>query len=333
MRRHFAILLLIALRVMPTSAQDAGHCPADTRPVEHALGTACVPDAPARVVSLDMAVTELLLWVERPPVAYSETVLASYERMLPDQAEFFDVLRESGVDIGFPPNIETVLSAAPDLIIGPRDLFTESLYPQLAEIAPTVLYDPAPGDWRARLIFAGDALGLNAEVDALMADYGARVDLLREMLGTADAFAEASTTPEAMSPDTPSPAPLTVSLVRAFPGQVGLLLTGTSADAVLRSVGLARPEAQALDLDYVQNVLDGRPELLISLEDLALADADLVLVFGDASELRDNPLWLALPAVRDGRAHEVGYHWWGDSLLTAHIMLDDLFKYAVGGDD
>ncbi|NJL94996.1 MAG: hypothetical protein HC915_15380 [Anaerolineae bacterium] len=40
-------------------------------------------------------------------------------------------------------------------------------------------------------------------------------------------------------------------------------------------------------------------------------------------------LWDALPAVRAGNAHVVGYYWWGDSLLSAHAMLDDLFRYVA----
>lgn len=64
--------------------------------------------------------------------------------------------------------------------------------------------------------------------------------------------------------------------------------------------------------------------------ELSLAEGDVVFVFGDPSELFENPLWNALSAVQDGRAYEVGYYWWGDSLLSAHRMLDDLFFYVAG---
>jgi iron complex transport system substrate-binding protein len=305
------LLTLMLLAALPAAAQGGRPCAEDERLIEHALGETCVPAHPQRIVPLDMAITELLLIADIEPAAVSSTVLLSYGRMHPDLAPTFAALMETAADTGFPPNIEAILKAQPDLIIGPRDLFTEMLYPQLAAIAPTVLYDPAPGDWRSRLVFAGEALGLTETVDALLAEYDARLDALREALGDHADDVE-------------------VSLVRAFPGQIGLVLAGTSADAVLASVGLARPEAQALDYEYVLENLDGRPELLISVEELLLADGDVVFVFGDTSELVTLPLWQAIPAVRDGRAHEVGYYWWGDSLFSAHRMLDDLFTIVAG---
>lgn len=304
----FALILLFAL---PASAQDANPCSDGFRLVEHALGETCVPENPQRIVPLDMTITELLLIEDIEPVAVSFTVLAAYTRMHPELEEIFTALMETAVDTGFPPNIEVILNTQPDLIIGPRDLFTEALYPQLAETAPTVLYDPTPGDWQSRLIFAGQALGLSKTVDDLLIEYEGRLNNLRDLLGEDAADVE-------------------ISLVRVFPDQIGLALEGTNAAAVLVSVGLARPSAQAIDYATVLETLDGRPELLISLEELPLAEGDVVFVFGDPSELFENPLWNALPAVQDGRAHEVGYYWWGDSLLSAHRMLDDLFFYVAG---
>lgn len=297
---------------MSVSAQDAAEdCEEDFRLIEHALGESCVPEKPQRVVPLDMAIVELMLIADMPPVAVSQTVIDAYTRMHPELAEVFASLMTKAADTGFPPNIETILNTQPDLIIGPRDLFTESLYPQLNEIAPTVLYDPTPGDWRSRLIFAGDVLGLSDTVEDLLAEYEARIDALRQLLDDDDAE------------------DITVSLVRTFPGQIGLVLAGTSGAALLDDLGLDRPEAQNVDYDYVVDQLDGRPELLISEEELLLANGDVVFVFGDTSELFEMPLWDAMPAVQEENAYEVGYYWWGDSLLSAHNMLDDLFTYIA----
>ena len=304
------IFLLISIN-LSAQTDEPTLCEEGFRLIVHALGETCVPENPQRVVPLDMTITELLYLADMTPVALSETVLASYERMHPDLADTFDEWREdSTVDMGFPPNIEAILSAEPDLIIGPLDLFSETLYPQLSEIAPTVLYEPDPGDWRSRLIFAGDVLGLDELVQAELEAYDARVDELRELLGE-----DAET--------------ITVSLVRTFPGQIGLVLTGTNAATVLDSLGLSRPESQQYDYETVLDDLNGRPELLISVEELFLADADVVFVFGDTSELFDSPLWNSLPAVIDGRAYEVGYYWWGDSLFSAHKMLDDVMMYIA----
>ncbi|GAB4508331.1 MAG: iron-siderophore ABC transporter substrate-binding protein [Anaerolineae bacterium] len=309
--KRLLLILLIALCLMPTLAQtSADDCNAGFRLVEHTLGATCVPETPARIVPLDMTIVELLLIAGVEPVVTSTLVLNTYARMHPDLEETYTALMENTPDMGFPPNIEVILDAEPDLIIGFRDFLSEGLYDDINEIVPTVLLEPAPGNWRERLIFAGDVLGMTDTVDELLADYDARVEELRTLLGE-DADE------------------IEISLVRALPGQIGLVLEGTAAAGVLREVGLGRPEGQEVDYDYVLDALDGRPELLISEEELRLADGDIVFVFGDSSELFDLPLWNALPAVADERAYEVGYYWWGDSLISAHAMLDDLFMYVA----
>lgn len=305
----FALLLLI-LPAGVAAQSSVSECEAGFHLIEHALGESCVPDNPQRIVSLDLAIFELLLINGQTPVASSHMVLESYLRMQPELEEQVTEVMETALDFGYPPNIEAILEAQPDLIIGPRDFFTESLFPELNEIAPTVLYDPAPGDWRSRLILAGEVLGLTETVDSLLADYDARISELVEILGEA--------------PET------TVSLVRTFPGQIGLLLEGTAGAALLEQVGLPRPESQTLDYEYVLNELDGRPELLISVEEMPLADGDFIFVFGDPPQLIESPLWQTLQGVQNDQSFEVGYYWWGDSLLAAHAMLDDLFEYIAG---
>jgi len=297
--------------IAPAAAQD--ECPPDFRLFEHEMlitEPVCVPEHPQRIAPLDMTIIEFLLIVDHPPVIASSLVMNAYARMLPALEPNYTALLESAQDVGYPPNIEAVLDAQPDLIIAPSDFLSESLYPELSAIAPTLLYEAAPGDWRSRLRFAGEVFGMSETVDELLADYDARVTELRDAL-----------------PETE--VPLTVSLVRTFPDQIGLVVSGTTAAAILQEAGLARPEAQAVDYDYVLGQLDGRPEILISAEELQLADADVIFVFGDPSKLVENPLWNTLSAVQNGRAYEVGYHWWADTLIAAHAMLDDLFEYVA----
>ena len=311
--KQLMIILLLMLLVTPVAAQDdTMECEAGFHLIEHALGETCIPEAPQRVVPLDMTIIELMLIADMQPAVSSQLVFDTYAQMHPELETTFDNLLETTPDMGFPPNIEVILSTQPDLIIGPHDFFTESLYPELNAIAPTILYDFQPGDWRSRLIFGGEVLGLSDTVDGLLADYDTRVAELQVLLGD-----EASD--------------IEISLVRTFPGQIGLVLEGTAAANVLTNVGVSRPEAQLVDYDYVLNVLDGRPELLISQEELQLADGDIIFIFSgaDMSELVESPLWNALPAVSDGQSYQVGYYWWGDSLLSAHDMLDDLFMYVA----
>ena len=286
-------------------------CEAGFRPMTHAMGESCIPENPQRVAPLDMAIYELMLITGQQPGISSELVLTTYADMHPELEDTFNELMATAPDIGFPPNLEVVVNAEPDLIIGFKDFFTESIYSVLDNVAPTVLYDPPYGDWRTRLIIGGEALGQSEVVEQLLADYDARVLELQEILGENRGDIE-------------------ISLVRTLPGQVGLVITGSAAAYVLDDVGLGRPEAQTVDYDTVIADMGGRPEILISEENIDLADGDYVFLFGDTDEILANPLWDALPAVADGRSFEVGYYWWGDTLLSAHDMLDDLFEHVAG---
>ncbi len=307
------VAMLLAVVGTTASAQDTTTCAEGLHLFEHELlatDPVCIPDAPERVAALDMTIFELLMIEGNQPVTASETVLNSYIRMHPELEAPFNEVMETTEDMGFPPSIEVILEAKPDLIIGSYDFFTGSLFKSLNDIAPTVLFTPQPGDWRSRLNLAGEVLGLTDTVDGLLADYDARVEELKTALGE-------------------EAADIKISLIRTFPDQIGLVLEGTNAAAVLNSVGLVRPEAQTVDYDYVLETLGGRPELLISAEELQLADGDIIFVFGESPQLIDNPLWATLNAVKNEQAFEVGYYWWGDDLLSAHDMLDDLFKYVA----
>lgn len=306
-----ALVMLVGVSLTPFAQEETLVCDKGFRHIVHAVGETCVPENPQRVVAMDMATLELLLILDNPPVAGSKLAFDAFASMLPELSDELDAILENGYDTGYPPNIEVVLEAAPDLIIGPRDFFTEILYPEMNKVTPTVLYDPIPGDWRSRLIFAGEVLGKSELVTQLIADYDARVAEFRDVM-----------------PETETP--IQVSLVRTLANQqIGLPLDGTVAASVLKEAGLARPAEQGYDYEYVLSSLGGRPELMISVEQLGLADGDIIFLFGTPDHLLENPLWNALSAVKDGRSFVVGYHWWGDSLMTAHAMLDDLFTYVA----
>lgn len=297
-------------------AQDETECPDGMWLFDHELlvhDAVCIPEKPQRVIALDMVIVELFLATNQTPAAASQLAFDTYSEMHPEFDAVFTEWLENYPDMGFPPNLEVILEAQPDLIISPTGFIGNALGDRFREIAPTVIYEQHPGDWRGRLEFAGAVLGLSETVDELLADYDARVVALQELLGgDAEAIAD-----------------IEISLVRTFPGQIGLLLVGTTAASVLEDVGLGRPESQQLDAAFVLNENGGRPEILIQAEELGLAEGDVVFAFGDTSELEENVLWQALDAVRDERTFIVGYYWWGEGLLSAHDMLDDLFTYVA----
>jgi iron complex transport system substrate-binding protein len=313
MKRAVALgLLIILLCAAPAAAQDTA-CNDGFREIEPALGELCVPEQPERVVALDLTVFELMLVTGIQPVVKSDILIQSfYQRAHPELLDEIEALTADLPDIGFPPNFEVIAAAQPDLIIGVDDFITGSIYDQLSQIAPTVVLEVEPGDWRGRLVQAGDALNIVDQVDALLDEYAAREDEFRERV--------------------PNAADIALSLVRTFPGQIGVMLTGSIADRVVADVGLSRPEVQIYDLDTVLSELGGRAELTLSREELRIADGDVVFVFGNAEELFADPLWGALDAVGRGDVHEVGYYWYVEGLISAHDMLDDLFTHLAGAE-
>lgn len=308
------LVLADLVRYLGAPTTTATTCEPGFRLFDHELlatDPVCVPEDPQRIVALDMSIIELLMIAGETPAAVPAVAFNSYIRMHPELESPLNQVLETAVDTGYPPNLEAILSSEPDLIISPNDFISQTIFEELNASSTTILFTPQPGDWRNRLSFAGELLGLTETVDQVLADYDVRVAELKDALAS-DA------------------AETTVSLIRTFPDQIGLLVSGTNAAAILESVGLARPESQSVDYDYVLSQLNGRPEILISTEELGLADGDYIFVFGDTSALVANPLWGALGAVQNGQAFEVGYYWWGDDLFSAHDILDDLFTHIAG---
>ncbi len=308
-----AVIFALVSSSVPLAAQENVECESGFRLIEHAYGELCVPESPANVIALDLTVFELMLVAGVTPAAKSEIAIQSfYQQAHPELMEAIEALTEDVPDFGFPPNFEVIAASQPDLIIGADDFITEDLYAALSQLAPTAVLSVEPGDWQERMIQAGEALNIADEVERLLGDYAAREAEFAELV--------------------PDAADIELSLVRTFPGQVGVMLTGSIADRVAVDAGLSRPEAQRYDLDYVLGELSGRAELMLSDETLNIAEGDVVFVFGDPEELFADPLWNALDAMQRGDVHEVGYYWYVDGLISAHDMLDDLFTYIAEAD-
>lgn len=311
-RLVLAACLLTLFGSFTIYAQDAAECESGFRLVEHAYGTVCIPEQPQHIASLDITVYETLMLLGQTPAVKTQLLIdAFYTDAHPELVDEINALNADVPDMGFPPNFEVVAEAQPELIIGVADVITEDIYALLSQIAPTFVFEAEPGDWRTRVEQTGITLNLTEQTDALLAVYDARVAEFQALVG--DGLAE-----------------LEVSLVRVFPDQIGIMLTGSIADRVIQDVGLSRPADQVRELDFVQNELAGRAELTISREELRLADGDIILLFGTPDALADDLLWQQLEAVKAGNAYPVGYYWYVDGLISVHDMLDDLFLYVAG---
>jgi iron complex transport system substrate-binding protein len=98
----------------------------------------------------------------------------------------------------------------------------------------------------------------------------------------------------------------------------------------LRDAGLNYPLIQ----DHYRNAIVPRERI----QDI---DADVILIWSYSNsasieetqstlkQLKNDPLWLQLRAVQQGRVYDVSSYWIGDSILEANAVVDDLFKYLV----
>ncbi|HEU5084755.1 MAG TPA: ABC transporter substrate-binding protein [Acidimicrobiales bacterium] len=149
--------------------------------IEHALGTAEIPERPERVVtwgwgSTDAAIALGVVPVAMPHQAYGgdgQGVLPWIrDRVEADGAELPEVLPQTDE-----APIEAIAAARPDVIIAVYSGLTQEEHDLLSEIAPVVAYPDQPWatPWRDTVELVGEALGRPDEATALLEEIDAEV--------------------------------------------------------------------------------------------------------------------------------------------------------------
>jgi len=308
----FVVILVSACggTLFQNSSDSGGSSPtSECRVVKHAMGKACVPFHPQRVVAL--AGLENALALEVKPVGGS-SLDGKASRDNPYFAGKLTGIQDVGTNES--PSFETIFALKPDLILAIYP-YQQQLYSQLKQIAPTVMVEmQGSKDWEKGFMKQAEALGKQEEAEKLMADYYARLERFKEQMG--DRLNQ-----------------IEVSVVRPYHTGEFLLYTVESFVAeILKDAGLRHPSRQN------QPNLDG----YLTRESIPYFDADIIFVWTwgytpkfaqDAEELleslKTDPIWLQLEAVKVGSVYEVPAYWMGDSILDAYAVVDDLFKYLV----
>jgi iron complex transport system substrate-binding protein len=303
----FVVLVMLTFSLVSACSGrsiPAAQTPTDCRRIQHALGETCVPLQPQRVIvlsvptlgdALALGVTPIasIVYFDEPP-PYLTGPLASIESLGKEEQ----------------PSIEKILALKPDLIIGIK-YSTEAIYPQLSQIAPTVVddWDGYPS-WRSHFNFVADVLGKPEDAKRVWAKYDQRINDLRAALGTQIQDLE-------------------ISFVHICCGTIDIDLKNSFNGSILADVGLRRPPSQAVPIAGGSTIL--------SEERLMDIDGDVLFVATDGPEstqkldaLKQNPLWKNLRAVQQNRIYAVNYPTWrGGNPLAANAVIDDLFKYLV----
>jgi len=273
------------------------------------MGATCVPSHPERLIALNPATLGNAIALGLQPVGS----VYDYHDQFP---EYVENKMEGTEPVGdwSQPNIEKITLLKPDLMIGWQHN-NESIYSQLSEIAPTVLYDwkgniHLRDYWKNYFNFIAEALGREDAAQEVWQHYNQRIEQLKMTLG--DRYKDK-----------------TISVVLFCCGGVLNGRENSFIGSILSDVGLQRPQSQGIN----------PPAIPLSEEKLDVADGDVMFVMAhggndtgerDFNRIQQSPLWKKLKAVQNNRVYYVDpIVWRGRNPFAADAVIDDLFKDLV----
>jgi len=167
----------------PASSDEQG------RTIEHATGTTVVPQDVERVVALEWNLVEDLLALGIQPVGVAD--VDGYEKWVKAEPALADDVEDVGTRQE--PNLETIASLDPDLILGVEFRHAE-IEDRLDQIAPTLTFDPYPGEGGQTQLdrvmdnfrTVAQAVDRTAEANATLADLGTTFDDAEQRLEAAN---------------------------------------------------------------------------------------------------------------------------------------------------
>lgn len=293
--QRFAVHALRVLLVFLVSTVAAAAAQEIT--LDHAAGTTTLEGPATRVVALEWTYAEDLLAVGVQPVGMAD--IAGYETWVNVRPE----LAEDVQDVGTrqEPSLEAILALDPDLIIG-VGYRHEAILDQLEDIAPTLLFDPYPGEggpsqleeMETTFRTVASAVGRSQEAEEVLAETEAAYAAAAEAIAAAGAEGAE------------------VLLVQAFTAQntpqIRVFTDNAMAVGILERIGLAN----AWPGEFAPYGFE-----TVDVEGLApVSDADHFLyvvqdqddVFG--TQLAENPVWRNLGFVAAGNTHALGGDTW-----------------------
>jgi iron complex transport system substrate-binding protein len=310
-----ACVLTVACHSQPSAPVDpaSAGAPDSTRLIQHAMGETQVPAHSQRVVTLDTGHLANALALGIQPVGSTawyptegQSGLSPVEPYLGERLQGLTIL-----GYGFTAdqvNLEALLSLKPDLIMAVTP--HKAIYDQLSQIAPTVLYEYPEGDgWKDFLRSTSEVLGKRQEAEALLREYEQRLLDFQQKMG------------DRLSTQ--------VSVIHPLGTGTRIMYREFFGGSVIQDAGLSRPPEQdkagtnskPVSAEWIPQ-MGGDVIFSISFED----DESLAIV----EQLQAHPLWSQLEAVKQGHVYSVNAeHWYGGDIVTANLVLDDLFKHLL----
>jgi iron-siderophore transport system substrate-binding protein len=245
-----------------------------------AFGDVTIEEEPTRVVALGWSDAETALALGVQPVGASDWLGFGGEGVGPWAEGRYDEAPE--IIETLEPSFEAIAALQPDLILDTRSSAAQDRYDSLSAIAPTIGQPEGVGpyqtSWKQQLELVGQALGKDDEAQQLAADLDQQ-------------FADASAA-------NPSFEGTQVAVAAYTSTGFGAYVRGDARVDFMEQLGFTnKPEIQEL---ATENFF-----VPVSEEQLPLLDAALTVafpIFVEPSQITDNPLWQALPAVQAGHA-------------------------------
>lgn len=268
-----------------------------------------VPSNPEKIIAADDTALGNLLALGVTPVATGVNTLS-----VPDfLGSQLDGVEDISVEDEPYISRERVLEIEPDLIFQFGADFSEDRCNQLRELATTYCYRygyVTMDEIRTNLTEVAHALGMDAQGQEIVDDLDARIAEMAQRISDAGLN------------DQP------VSILRVGADWYSVRF-GTVPSALMRDLGIARPEDQVSYEDFAFD---------LSLENLDQIDGYGLFVYVDSdgaddmAALESNPLWERLDVVQNDRVWMVDSGVWnGISVPAAHAILDDIEATFLAG--
>lgn len=277
------MIIMVLLSSCGGTGGDQSTQESETKVVTHLKGETEIPVNPKRLVDISGSAEELdILGI--PYIACAQTSMYGGITIPPHLKDSFN---ERGIETvgnwcGMTDyNIERIVELKPDLII--MNMYSEKIYDQLKEIAPTVMLtdDYNYVKWRDRFLELGDWFNKREIAEQWLTDYDSKAEELSEEI----LEITGDETFAVLESNTVYLGSYYIYGVTAGPGEI-----------IFNDLKLKRT-----DLTPTDTWAD-----VVDLEYLAKVDADHILFTSDdgtLGELADSPVWQNLKAVQNGNVY------------------------------
>ncbi|MCR8657511.1 ABC transporter substrate-binding protein [Paenibacillus endoradicis] len=204
------------------------------------------------------------------------------------------------------PSPETVVDLEPELILFPTAFYAQNgVHENYSQIASTYVFENALGNVVEATETIAQLLGLEEKATEAISAYNTKLESTKAQLASITAGKKAI-------------------YINANARAIFLVGNFHYGGYVLSELGFAQSA-----------LVEGQSSANISLEMISDLEADYIFIndndgLGDAflSEIKNSPLWSALPAVQSGQVFEVkGDHWRSSGLIAYEKTMDDIVEF------